>query len=44
MKKQPHVARVRCVCVLVHKGERKEVKNETVTEQSQVLLCRISIV
>ena len=44
MKKHPHVAGVRCVCVLVHKRERKEVKNESVTEQSQVLVCRITIV
>ena len=35
MKKQPHVAGVRCVCVLVHKTEREEVKNEFVTEQSE---------
>ena len=35
MKKQPHVAGVRCVCVLVHKTDREEVKNESVTEQSQ---------
>ena len=44
MKKNPHVAGLRCVCVLVDTGERKEVKNGSVTEQSQVLVCRISIV
>ena len=35
MKKQPHVAGVRCVGVLVHKTEGEEVKNESVTEQSE---------
>ena len=35
MKKQPHVAGVRSVCVLVHKTEREEVKNESVTKQSE---------
>ena len=35
MKKQPHVAGVTCVCVLVPEREREEVKNEFVAEQSQ---------
>ena len=35
MKKQPLVAGVTCVCVLVHKRETEEVKNESVAEQSQ---------
>ena len=35
MKKQQHMAGVTCVCVLVHKREREEVKNESVAEQSQ---------
>ena len=29
------MAGVRCVCVLVHKTEREEVKNESVTERSE---------
>ena len=37
MKKQQHVAGRRSVCVLVHQREGEEVKNEFVTEQSQVL-------
>ena len=32
------------VCVLVHKGERKRVKNEAAIEQSQILMFRITIV
>ena len=35
MKKQRDVAGVTCVCVLVHKRKREEVKNESVAEQSQ---------
>ena len=38
MKKQPLVAGVRCMCVLVCKRDRDDVKNESVTEQSQVLV------
>ena len=44
MKKQPHVAGVTCVCVLVHKREREEVKNESLAEQSQYGGGRITIV
>ena len=44
--KQPHVAGVRCVCVLGHMSERErvEVKYEPVNEQLQVFVCRITVV
>ena len=46
--KQPQAAGVRCVCVLVHnrerEREREEVKNESVSKQLQVYVCRITIV
>ena len=44
IEKQPHVAGVRCMCVLVCKRDRDDVKNESATEQSQILVFRITIV
>ena len=35
MKKLPHVAGVRCMCVLVCKRDRDDVKNESAAEQSR---------
>ena len=44
MKKQQHVAGVRCMCVLVCKRDRDEVKNQSANEQSQIPVFRITIV
>ena len=44
MKKQQHVAGVRCMCVLVFKRDRDEVKNQSANEQSQIPVFRITIV
>ena len=44
MKKQQHVAGVKCMCVLVCKRDRDEVKNQSATEQSQIPVFRITIV
>ena len=44
MKKQQHVAGVRCMRVLVCKRDRDEVKNQSENEQSQIPVFRITII